>query len=50
VNALGWAPVTARRFRVLFTPPTGQRAVRLLEWKLYASAPVHRLVGATQRP
>jgi hypothetical protein len=50
VNALGWAPVTARRFRVQFTPPAGQRAVRLLEWKLYASAPVHQLVGATQHP
>jgi hypothetical protein len=50
VNALAWSPVTARRFRVLFTPPAHQRAVRLLEWKLYASAPVRRLIGAGERP
>jgi hypothetical protein len=50
VNALRWAPVTARRFRVLFSPPAGQRAVRLLEWKLYASAPEPRLIGAGERP
>jgi hypothetical protein len=45
VNADHWAPVTARHFRVRVAAPEPDRAVRLLEWKLYAAQPRHRFVG-----
>lgn len=50
VNTLIWSPVTARKFRVLLTTPDHRRSVRLLEWKLYESAPMHRFVGQAEHP
>jgi hypothetical protein len=45
VNADHWIPVTARHFRVRVAAPGSDRAVRLLEWKLYAAQPQHRFIG-----
>ncbi|GAA4780654.1 hypothetical protein GCM10023219_30890 [Stakelama sediminis] len=45
VDADRWTAVTAQQFRVRLTAPKDGRAIRLLEWKLYAAPPVHRYVG-----
>jgi len=44
-NADHWPSVTARQFRVRVAAAQADRAVRLLEWKLYAAQPQHRFVG-----
>jgi hypothetical protein len=45
VNDEHWAPVTAQHFRIRMAAPANGRAIRLLEWKLYASPPAHRFIG-----
>ena len=44
-NADHWPAVTARHFRVRLSASDANRAVRLLEWKLYATQPQHHFVG-----
>jgi hypothetical protein len=44
-NADHWPAVTARYFRVRLSASDANRAVRLLEWKLYATQPQHHFVG-----